>query len=152
MSLLASDFEESFAASQMGSICEEAYFEWIAYVIDKCPIDIYEDMSNDIIRAFFYSDPIIFVDMFGQAVASTIYHKGHMLSFMHTACFIERKEISFAKALVHGPTSSKFICHLHIYLGHEEIGRLQLPVDAWPSWEEGKHYSTKNPYYYDECS
>ena len=151
MSLLASDFEESFASTQMGSICDKAYFEWIAYIIEHCPVEFHAAMADDIIRAFFYSDANIFIDMFGQAIANTIYNKGHMLRFAHIECFIERKEISFLKTLIHGPTSSEFICHLHIYIGHEEIGRLQLPVDPLPDWEEGKHYSTKNPYY-DECA
>lgn len=53
MSLLASDFEESFASTQMGSICDKAYFEWIAYIIEHCPVEFHAAMADDIIRAFF---------------------------------------------------------------------------------------------------
>lgn len=149
MSLLASDFEESFGSKQMGSVCPEAYFEWIQYVIERCPPGFYDAMSTDIIRAFFNSDPNLFAEMFGPAVAGIIYNKGHLLSLAHTACFIERKTIGFTK-LRNCMESEKFKYLLHIYLGNEEIGRLQLPIDPLPNWENGVRYTINNPYY--ECS
>lgn len=152
MSILASDFEESFGSNQMGSICPEAYIEWIAYVIEHCPADIYDEMANQILRAFFESDVLVFPEMFGAAVAGIVYRMGHMLSLMHTECFIERKYINLRKE----PDSFMRPGHmldepkkwfLHIELNTEEICRIQLTIDPLPDYDVNERCSIPNPYY-----
>ena len=147
MSILASDFEESFGSNEMGSKCPYAFIGWISYVIDRCPNHIRETMSDEILNAFFHADPIVFGEMFGTAVASIIYRLGHMLDFSSKKCFIERPEIRFRKHPTLFGHDQKYKYELHIYIESEEIIGMKLPIDPQPDWTDGEWYAINNPYY-----
>lgn len=148
MSLLASDFEESFGSNEIGAICPYAYIGWISYVIKSCPKEIYDAMADEILSAFFHTDPMVFGEMFGTAIASVIYRLGHMLNFHSNKCFIERQEIRFRKHPALRDSDDQFTHELHIYIESEEIIGMKLPVDPVPDWEDGEWYAINNPYYY----
>lgn len=152
MGILAADFEESFGSNQMGSICPEAFIEWIQYTVENCPEEIRDEMSNQILQAFFKSDAIIFPEMFGTAVAGIIYRLGHMLSFMQSGMFIERKYISLRKepdSFMRPVKNSNSWQHwfLHVELNTEEICRLHITTDPLPNYDINERCSIPNPYY-----
>lgn len=146
MSILASDFEEQFASTQMGSICPYAWVGWISYVIENCPDEIRDKMNNEILSAFFATDVNLFAEMFGSAFASIIYRLGHMLTFMRNDCFIDCATIVFRKHPTLSP-DPQFKFELRICLEGEELLMLRLPADPMPDWENGELYGVKNPYY-----
>lgn len=149
MSLLAADFEENFTSQQMGGICPEVYYDWVANVVVSCPTDIQASMTDDIIKAFFDADINIFPEMFGSALAGIIYRKGHMLTllFPHDQCFIEQPYMCFKKTN-HIYGDAKFKYEIELYAGMEQFGRIQVPIDPWPEWELDTMYSINNPYYH----
>lgn len=149
MSLLATDFEESYLSTEVGSICPEVQFDWIAEVIDGCPLEFHNAMADAIIQAFFKSPIDMFEDIFGPTIAHIIYKMGHMLRLRQKECFIERRCISFRKQEPFG-NAHPFKCAIHIELGTEEVARLLLVTDIVPNWPtNGERISVKNPYYVD---
>ena len=147
MSILATDFEEQFGSNQIGAICPYAYIGWMSYVVETCPIEIRELMSDEILNAFFHTDQVIFGEMFGTAVASIIYRLGHMLHFHSNKCFIERPEIRFRKNPVLRGHDEQFTHELRIYVESEEILIMKMPIDPQPNWTDGEWYAINNPYY-----
>lgn len=146
MSLLASDFEESFGSNELGATCPYAYIGWISYVVEACPDDIRDLMSDEILNAFFHTDPMVFGEMFGTAVASIIYRLGHMLNFHSNKCFIERPEIQFRKHPALNDADKRFKYELLIYIESEQILMLRTPIDPQPDWVDGEYYTINNPY------
>lgn len=152
MGLLATDFEDSFGSNQMGAQCPEAYFEWIQYVIEHCPVEIYTEITNEILRAFFNADVLLFPQMFASAVAGIIYRRGHLLSLMHTECFIERKLINLRKEPDNFMKPDQWLTKpqkwfLHVELGTEEICRLTIATDPLPDADINERIGIRNPYY-----
>lgn len=147
MSILASDFEEVFGSTQVGAICPYAYVGWISYIIEDCPKVIHDSMTDDILRAFFATDTLLFGEMFGTAIASIIYQKGHLLRFHRRECFLEYETIGIRKHPTLYGSDDKFKYDLHVVLDNEEMIMMKIPVDPVPEWVDGETYVINNPYH-----